>query len=71
MNRTCILCSNCGRRWPLDINMSTYIELDIVSRPCPSCEAYTLSCTTVGDSSLHRRRDSRARGVRPGGRGCL
>jgi hypothetical protein len=59
MNRIWIVCSTCGGRWPLDVELSTYVELDIVSRPCPSCEAFTLGCTRVDDSSPRRRHEQR------------
>ena len=39
----CIVCVSCHRSWALSIEDSLYLELDLASRPCPHCEAYTLS----------------------------
>jgi hypothetical protein len=39
-----ITCTSCHRGWALSVGDSLYLELDLASRPCPHCEAYTLSC---------------------------
>ena len=39
-----ITCASCHRSWALLVEYSLYLELDLVSHPCPHCEAYTLSC---------------------------
>ena len=44
MNRPFIICSNCGRSWPLPVVPSLYQELVLETQPCPACEAYTLNC---------------------------
>jgi uncharacterized protein CbrC (UPF0167 family) len=38
-----IVCNSCQRRWTLPLADSVYARLDLSSRPCPHCEAYTLS----------------------------
>ena len=40
----CITCASCHRSWVLSVDDSLYLELDLASRPCPLCEAYTLNC---------------------------
>jgi hypothetical protein len=40
----CITCASCHRSWALWVGYSLYLELDLASRPCPHCEAYTLTC---------------------------
>ena len=44
MNRPFIICSNCGRNWPLPVVPSLYQELVLETQPCPACEAHTLNC---------------------------
>ena len=44
MNAPFIICSTCGRSWPLPVVPSLYAELLLEAQPCPACEAYTLSC---------------------------
>jgi hypothetical protein len=44
MTPLCTTCASCHRSWALWVDDSLYLELDLVSRPCPNCEAYTLSC---------------------------
>ena len=43
MTSLCIICVSCHRSWALSVDGSLYLELDLASRPCPHCEAYTLS----------------------------
>jgi hypothetical protein len=38
-----ITCNNCQRTWTLPGAGSVYWQLELSSRPCPFCEAYTLS----------------------------
>jgi hypothetical protein len=45
MTPLCISCASCHRSWALSVEDSLYLELDLVSRPCPHCEAYTLNCS--------------------------
>ena len=40
-----ITCASCHRSWALLVEYSLYLELDLVSHPCPHCEAYTLNCS--------------------------
>jgi hypothetical protein len=48
MTSLCIICVSCHRSWALSVDGSLYLELDLASRPCPHCEAYTLSCHRAG-----------------------
>jgi hypothetical protein len=41
---TTILCRNCQHRWSVAGALSVHQQLEMLSRPCPVCEAYTLSC---------------------------
>jgi hypothetical protein len=43
MTPLCITCASCHRSWALWVADSLYLGLDLASRPCPHCEAYTLS----------------------------
>ena len=56
MTPLCITCANCHRSWALSVGDSLYLELDLVSRPCPHCEAYTLSCPGRADAAPPPRR---------------
>jgi hypothetical protein len=38
-----IVCSSCRRHWPLPEMAAVYSQMDLSTRPCPHCEAYTLS----------------------------
>jgi hypothetical protein len=40
---TGIYCNCCHRSWNVAVAESLYLQLDLLSRPCPHCEAYTLS----------------------------
>jgi hypothetical protein len=42
MTPLCITCASCHRSWALGVADSLYLGLDLASRPCPHCEAYTL-----------------------------
>jgi hypothetical protein len=44
MKAAVILCASCRHSWQLSFNDSLYLQLDLSSRPCPHCEAYTLGC---------------------------
>jgi hypothetical protein len=61
MKAVTVICATCLRSWKLDQPDSLYLQLDLSSRPCPHCEAYTLSCRAPGDSgaALGRKRPSR------------
>ena len=60
MNGLSITCVSCQRSWRLAVDASPYVLLDLASRPCPFCEAGTLSCLdSQGVTSAPRR--SRAR----------
>jgi uncharacterized protein CbrC (UPF0167 family) len=40
-----VTCMSCGRRWPVAVHDSLYLLIELSSRPCPHCEAYTLTIT--------------------------
>jgi hypothetical protein len=44
MSAVCITCDSCRRSWTLSFEDSAPFAVDIASRPCPYCEAYTLGC---------------------------
>lgn len=46
-----VTCATCRHTWPLIGNWSEYERQALESRPCPKCQAYTLSSpepTVVG-----------------------
>lgn len=44
MNGLRIVCEKCQREWSFSAAGSTYLALNVMTIPCPGCEAYTLSC---------------------------
>jgi hypothetical protein len=44
MSAVCITCDSCCRSWTLSFEDSAPFAVDVASRPCPYCEAYTLGC---------------------------
>ncbi|HEX5269394.1 MAG TPA: hypothetical protein VFW33_02855, partial [Gemmataceae bacterium] len=42
-----VTCESCRRGWYVAGNISVYFQLDLLSHPCPYCEAYALSCADV------------------------
>jgi hypothetical protein len=44
MKELMITCASCRQSWKLEVEESVYLELDLTSRPCPCCEACTLTC---------------------------
>jgi hypothetical protein len=38
-----VVCNSCHRTWEVSGGESVYLQLELLSRPCPYCEAYTLS----------------------------
>jgi uncharacterized protein (UPF0212 family) len=63
MKAIVVTCASCSRSWKLNQPDSVYLQLDLSSRPCPHCEAYTLSCRSSADGSgvrRHRRRPERS-----------
>jgi MinD superfamily P-loop ATPase len=44
MNGLRIVCGKCQREWHFSAAGSTYLALNVMTIPCPGCEAYTLSC---------------------------
>ncbi|HKI36829.1 MAG TPA: hypothetical protein VKA46_33565 [Gemmataceae bacterium] len=42
-----VTCGNCRRGWYVAGSVSVYFQMDLVSHPCPRCEAYALSCADV------------------------
>jgi hypothetical protein len=51
-----VTCTSCRRGWFIAGNISIYFQLDLVSHPCPYCEAYALSCADVSRRSREGRR---------------
>jgi hypothetical protein len=51
-----IICESCQAEWTLHAEETPYLELNIMSQPCPNCEAYTLSCVEgQGSPARHPR----------------
>ena len=50
MNSRYITCDHCHRTWRFDPDDSVYLQLDLASKPCPYCEACTLSCRGDGEA---------------------
>ncbi len=50
MTRLCIVCASCRNNWPLQGASSPYLEMQLMSQPCPRCEAYTLSFLLICDA---------------------
>lgn len=49
MSGVTVACDSCGRRFVLPVAGSPHLVLELQSRPCPYCEAYTLSCREIAD----------------------
>jgi hypothetical protein len=47
MSRSWIVCATCRGVWPTQGTPTPYHSMQVESQPCPSCEAYTLSCVPV------------------------
>jgi hypothetical protein len=63
-----VACGSCSRGWYVAGSLSVYFQLDLLSHPCPYCEAYALSCTDdSGGRRPGRRRapEERSPGDRP------
>jgi hypothetical protein len=56
-----VVCGSCGRGWYIAGSVSVYFQLDLLSHPCPYCEAYALTCADVS----RRRRPLPADKQRP------
>jgi hypothetical protein len=57
-----VTCGSCARGWYIAGNVSVYFQLDLLSHPCPYCEAYALNCAGVSRRPLPRRRQAPAAG---------
>jgi hypothetical protein len=51
-----VTCGSCNRGWYIAGQVTVYFQLDLLSRPCPYCEAYALSCVDVSSRRLPGRR---------------
>jgi hypothetical protein len=51
-----VRCDGCRRTWLIAGPISVYFQLDLVSNPCPYCEAYALSCEDASARQRARRR---------------
>jgi len=49
MTRLRIVCGACRNHWPIAGAPSPYLEMQLMSQPCPRCEAYTLSVMPLRD----------------------
>jgi hypothetical protein len=67
-----IVCDSCNRSWVVSASDSVYLELELVSRPCPFCEACTLSYREGADAHaaprLHPAGRRRVAAAGPAGR---
>ncbi len=50
-----VTCGSCSRGWYIAGSVSVYFQLDLLSHPCPYCEAYALNCADVSGRRLARR----------------
>jgi hypothetical protein len=55
MNVLRVTCASCRRGWYIAGNVSVYFQLDLLSHPCPYCEAYALSCVAASGRRPPRR----------------
>lgn len=69
MNGFGVTCCNCRRSWILTIETSLYLQLDLSTRPCPYCEAYTLSSSSDDRGSRVLRGEGGRRPENPGQNG--
>ena len=49
MSGVAVACESCGRDFVLPVAGSPHLVLELQSRPCPYCDAYTLSCREIAD----------------------
>jgi hypothetical protein len=47
-----IICSSCQRIWRVSVPESVYLQMELLSRPCPYCEACTLSLCVAATARL-------------------
>jgi len=68
MGGVVVTCDSCHRSFTLAVDASPYLQLDLESRPCPFCEAYTLSTRAASDPDRAERpfRIRRDRRLLPG-----
>lgn len=55
MNTYKVACHSCGYSWLLAGNWSAYERDAVESRPCPHCDAYTLSSPEPTAAPARRR----------------
>jgi hypothetical protein len=51
-----VTCGSCNRGWYIAGHVTVYFQLDLLSHPCPYCEAYALNCVVVSNRRLPGRR---------------
>ncbi len=51
MSHAQIRCANCLRTWKLPCDHLSFVVIDLATRPCPYCEAYTLGCAEGKDAT--------------------
>ncbi len=61
-----VICESCRRSFNLAVDASPYLLLELQSRPCPFCEAYTLGARVTGapdgaQDSVVRAQESKVR----------
>jgi hypothetical protein len=55
MGGVLVTCKKCHRNFTLAVDASPYLLFDLQSRPCPYCEAYTLSSRAADEEELPAR----------------
>ena len=58
MGRLSIVCASCKGTWPLPGTPTPYVEMQLMTQPCPRCEAYTLSCRPAREAAIVERSNS-------------
>jgi hypothetical protein len=58
MTRSWIVCASCRGTWPMAGTASQYAEMQMMSQPCPRCEAYTLNCVPVREVNVFQMDDA-------------
>ena len=51
MSRFWIVCASCQGTWPSMGTSSPYFEMELMTQPCPRCEAYTLRCMSAREGA--------------------
>ena len=65
MSRFWIVCASCKGSWPSLGTSSAYFEMELMTQPCPRCEAYTLSCLSAREAATRETVSTRLTEVSP------